>query len=142
MDEVAKAAVLGLAVETTLGLVHSKPHVTPEMVPEILRSVHSTLVDLYTAAEPPAKPDTETGLMPPGAPAVPIKKSITPDFIICLEDGNRYKSLKRHLMSAYGLTPEQYRKRWNLPADYPMTAPRYSEKRSELAKASGLGQKV
>ncbi|MDK1492829.1 MucR family transcriptional regulator [Sinorhizobium sp. 7-81] len=74
-------------------------------------------------------------------PAVPIKKSVTADFIICLEDGQKFKSLRRHLMAKYGLTPEQYREKWELPADYPMIAPSYAQQRSELARASGLGKK-
>ncbi|MBA1139957.1 MucR family transcriptional regulator [Mesorhizobium neociceri] len=73
--------------------------------------------------------------------AVPVKKSITPDFIFCLEDGKPFKSLKRHLSVHYGLTPDQYRMKWSLPPDYPMTAPNYSTRRSTLAKSMGLGQK-
>ena len=73
-------------------------------------------------------------------PAVPVKKSITPDYIVCLEDGKQFKSLKRHLRTQYGLSPEQYREKWNLPADYPMVAPNYAEARSKLAKQMGLGQ--
>ncbi len=74
-------------------------------------------------------------------PAVPIKKSVTPDYIICLEDGKKFKMLRRHLLNVYGLTPEQYRERWGLPADYPMVAPNYAERRSGLAKQIGLGKK-
>ncbi|SDR63291.1 transcriptional regulator, MucR family [Rhizobiales bacterium GAS113] len=73
-------------------------------------------------------------------PAVPVKKSITPDYIICLEDGKQFKSLKRHLRTQYGLSPEQYREKWNLPSDYPMVAPNYAAARSKLAKQMGLGQ--
>jgi predicted transcriptional regulator len=73
-------------------------------------------------------------------PAVPVRKSITPDFIICLEDGKRFKSLKRHLRTHYDLSPEQYREKWGLPVDYPMVAPNYAEARSSLAKKIGLGQ--
>lgn len=73
-------------------------------------------------------------------PAVPIKKSVTPDYIVCLEDGKKLKMLKRHLKSAYNLTPEAYRERWGLPSDYPMVAPNYATKRSTLAKSSGLGK--
>jgi predicted transcriptional regulator len=73
-------------------------------------------------------------------PAVPIKKSITPDYIVCLEDGKKFKSLRRHLNTSYGLTPEQYRAKWRLPADYPMVAPNYAAARSKLAKKMGLGQ--
>ena len=75
-------------------------------------------------------------------PAVPIKKSVTPDYIISLEDGKKFKSLKRHLSTHYGLTPEEYRAKWGLPADYPMTAPNYSNARSALAKKLGLGRKA
>ena len=74
------------------------------------------------------------------APAVPVKKSVTPDYIICLEDGRKLKMLKRYLRAQYGLTPEAYRAKWNLPADYPMTAPNYAARRSEFAKQSGLGK--
>ena len=74
-------------------------------------------------------------------PAVPIRKSIMPDHIVCLEDGKKFKSLKRHLRTHYDLTPEQYREKWGLPADYPMVAPSYAEARSKLAKEMGLGQK-
>lgn len=73
-------------------------------------------------------------------PAVPIKKSITPDYIICLEDGKKFKSLKRHLRTQYNMTPEQYREKWGLPVDYPMVAPNYAAARSQLAKQMGLGQ--
>ncbi|WP_454021202.1 MucR family transcriptional regulator [Azospirillum sp. Marseille-Q6669] len=74
-------------------------------------------------------------------PAVPVKKSIMPDYIVCLEDGKKLKMLKRYLRTAYGLTPEEYRARWNLPADYPMTAPNYAAQRSEFAKNIGLGKR-
>jgi predicted transcriptional regulator len=74
-------------------------------------------------------------------PAVPVKKSVTPEHIVCLEDGKKFKSLKRHLRTTYDMTPEQYRAKWNLPADYPMVAPNYAKARSELAKSMGLGQK-
>jgi predicted transcriptional regulator len=72
-------------------------------------------------------------------PAVPVRKSITPDYLVCLEDGKQFKSLKRHLRSRYKLTPDEYRARWNLPPDYPMVAPNYASERSKLAKAMGLG---
>ena len=76
----------------------------------------------------------------PLKPAVPYKKSVTPDYIICLEDGKKFKSLKRHLRTHYDMTPEEYRDKWNLPADYPMVAPNYAAARSALAKKMGLGQ--
>lgn len=74
-------------------------------------------------------------------PAVPIRKSVTPDYLICLDDGKKFKSLKRHLSSRYGLTPEEYRAKWSLPSDYPMVAPNYAATRSALAKTMGLGRK-
>jgi len=76
----------------------------------------------------------------PLKPAVPVKKSVTPDYIICLEDGKKFKSLKRHLRTQYNVTPEEYREKWGLPADYPMVAPNYAQARSDLAKKMGLGQ--
>jgi predicted transcriptional regulator len=76
----------------------------------------------------------------PLKPAVPVKKSITPDYIVCLEDGKQFKSLKRHLRSQYNLSPDAYREKWGLPADYPMVAPNYAKARSNLAKQMGLGQ--
>jgi predicted transcriptional regulator len=75
-------------------------------------------------------------------PAVPVKKSVTPDYIICLEDGKKLKMLKRYLRARYGLSPDAYRAKWNLPADYPMTAPNYAAKRSDFAKQIGLGKPV
>ena len=73
-------------------------------------------------------------------PAVPVKKSITPDYLVCLEDGKKFKSLKRHLRTHYDMSPDEYRAKWNLPSDYPMVAPSYAEARSNLAKQMGLGQ--
>lgn len=76
----------------------------------------------------------------PQAPAVPVKRSVTPDYLICLDDGKKFKSLKRHLRTSHGMTPEEYRQKWNLPADYPMVAPNYAASRSALAKSMGLGR--
>ena len=100
-------------------------------LPQLIQNVHGALSGLSGAAAPEVRPE----------PKVPIRSSVKPDFIVCLEDGKKLKMLKRHLMSHYGLTPEQYRERWNLPADYPMVAPAYAEKRRELAKQIGLGRK-
>lgn len=88
---------------------------------------------------------TASGVVPeptpePLKPAVPVKKSVNPDFIICLEDGKKFKSLKRHLRTQYNMTPEEYREKWGLAADYPMVAPNYAQARSDLAKKMGLGQ--
>tara|TARA_R110002124_G_scaffold64985_2_gene177427 strand:+ start:228118 stop:228531 length:414 start_codon:yes stop_codon:yes gene_type:complete len=101
-------------------------------IPDVIKLVHKTLAQLSVdGGGQKARPQ----------PAVPIKKSILPDYIICLEDGKHLKMLKRHLKSVYSMTPEEYRERWNLPADYPMVAPNYAEKRSQLAKDIGLGTK-
>lgn len=108
---------------------------SPTDLPEMVKSVHAALAGLHTklVSEVPAEAQ---------APAVSIKKSITPEYLICLEDGLKFKSLKRHLMSDFGMTPEQYRAKWNLPPDYPMVAPSYSAQRSALAKSIGLGRKA
>lgn len=99
-------------------------------LPLIMSSIYQNLARLGTnATTPEARPD----------PAVPVRKSITPEFIICLEDGKKLKMLKRHLKTAYNMTPDQYRERWGLPADYPMVAPNYARQRSKLAKQIGLG---
>ena len=102
-------------------------------LPALIASTHAALAGL--GKEDP--PVVEEKLVP----AVPVKKSITPDFLICLEDGKKFKSLKRHLRTAFDMTPEQYRSKWSLPPDYPMVAPAYAEARSTLAKKMGLGDK-
>ncbi len=100
-------------------------------LPELIRAVYAALGNVSTAGEAAPTPE----------PAVPIKRSVTPNFVICLEDGRKLKMLKRHLKTAYNMTPVEYRKRWDLPSDYPMVAPKYAEKRSALAKKIGLGTK-
>ncbi len=99
-------------------------------LPGLIEQVYKTLSSVGGAGEPAADRPT---------PAVPIKKSVTPDFIICLEDGKKLKMLKRHLKTAYDMSPDDYRERWGLPSDYPMVAPNYAKQRSKLAKAIGLG---
>jgi predicted transcriptional regulator len=101
-------------------------------LPDLIKTVFGTLSGLNGAK---AEPEPEQ------KPAVPIKKSITDDYLICLEDGKKLKMLKRHLATAYGMTPEEYRQKWGLPHDYPMVAPNYSKTRKELAKKIGLGRK-
>jgi predicted transcriptional regulator len=101
-------------------------------LPALIANVHSALHGIVSGA-----PKADEA---PPTPAVPVRKSVTPDAIICLEDGKKFKSLKRHLMTKYGLTPEDYRAKWGLPSDYPMVAPAYAEARSQLAKSMGLGQ--
>jgi predicted transcriptional regulator len=101
-------------------------------LPGLINQVHSALTRVSAGnSEAPSEPLK---------PAVPVKRSIHPDFIVCLEDGKKFKSLKRHLRTQYSMTPEQYREKWSLPPDYPMVAPNYAEARSQLAKQMGLGQ--
>jgi predicted transcriptional regulator len=104
-----------------------------------IRLVHETLSDLRRAAGEAGA----TGRPAPAQrrPAVPVARSITRDYLICLEDGKRLKTLKRHLRAAYGMTPDAYRARWGLPPDYPMVAPGYADRRSALARGQGLGRK-
>jgi predicted transcriptional regulator len=111
-------------------------HVTNNTVavndlPQLIQNVYAALQGLSAPAPEPEKKQE---------PAVPIRSSIKPDYIVCLEDGLKLKMLKRHLMTAYGLTPDDYRAKWGLPADYPMVAPNYAEARRQLAKSIGLGK--
>ena len=101
-------------------------------LPMLIQSVHRALSGVSITAEP-----VESA---PREPAVPLKKSVNPDFIVCLEDGRKFKSLKRHLRTKYNMSPEEYRAKWGLPKDYPMVAPNYAKARSDLAKQMGLGQ--
>jgi predicted transcriptional regulator len=105
--------------------------VAPGELPTLIQRVHQALAGLSDGALPDAAPKE---------PAVALKKSVTPDYIICLEDGRKFKSLKRHLRTKYNLTPEEYRAKWGLANDYPMVAPNYARARSDLAKQMGLGQ--
>src|SRR5208282_4968877 len=120
-----------LAAEMVAAFVSNNSVPTNEL-PALIHAVHTAVARLAVGPET-APPQVEAK-----APAVPIRKSITPDFLICLEDGKRYKSLRRHLR-LLGLTPEQYREKWNLPSDYPMVAPNYAALRSAMAKKIGLG---
>jgi len=104
-------------------------------LPKLIANIYQSLASA-TQAPAEAKPADVVELKP----AVPVRKSLTPDYIICLEDGKKFKSLKRHLRTHYDLSPEQYREKWGLPLDYPMVAPNYAEARSSLAKKIGLGQ--
>jgi predicted transcriptional regulator len=101
-------------------------------LPALIGQVHSALSRVSSGQ---SEPSSE-----PPRPAISVKKSVTPDYIVCLEDGKKFKSLKRHLRTQYGMTPEQYREKWALPPDYPMVAPNYAAARSHLAKQMGLGQ--
>ena len=119
---------LELTTEIVAAYVSNNPVQSSELS-NLIRSVHETLQGLSG----PAAEVTEA------KPAIPVKKSVTDDYIICLEDGKKFKSLKRHLRAKYDMTPEEYREKWGLPYDYPMVAPSYARKRSKLAKQMGLG---
>ncbi len=120
-----------LAAEMVAAFVSNNSVPTSEL-PALIHAVHTAVARLAVGPES-APPQIEAK-----APAVPIRKSITPDFLICLEDGKRFKTMRRHL-AGLGLTPEQYRQKWSLPSDYPMVAPNYAAQRSAMAKKIGLG---
>ena len=122
-------------IELTAGIVSafvSNNSVSAGEIPGLINQVHSALLRVSSGGKDPTAE--------PLKPAVSVKRSITPDYIVCLEDGKKFKSLKRHLRTQYNVTPEQYREKWGLPADYPMVAPNYAAARSKLAKDMGLGQ--
>ena len=122
-----------LALTTDIVASHvSNNTVTIGDLPQLIQQVYSALANVGVAAA--------AALSRP-QPAVPVKKSVTADYLFCLEDGKKLKMLKRHIKTKYNMTPEEYRERWGLPADYPMVAPRYAQQRSELAKKIGLGTK-
>lgn len=128
-EKLVDAAILGLTARIVSAHAANN-ELEFGTLPSVIRAVYDTLVHL---GEAPAAPIERA------APAVPIRKSVFPDYIICLEDGKRLKMLKRHLSTSYNLTPDQYREKWGLDATYPMVAPNYADRRSELAKQIGLG---
>lgn len=130
MNEIKNDGMLGLVAEIVSAHVSNNPVPVAEL-PVLIREVHNALstVSAPASAAEQAKPE----------PAVPVRKSITPEYLVCLEDGKKLKMLKRHLKTAYNMTPEQYREKWGLALDYPMVAPNYAARRSSLAKAIGLG---
>ncbi len=132
VDDAAPGSMLALTTKIVAAYI-SKNATQGTQLPTLIEQVFQSLAGLATgsAAAPEARPE----------PAVPVKKSVFPDYIVCLEDGKKLKMLKRHLMTSYGLTPDAYRERWGLPANYPMVAPSYAERRSALAKSIGLGRK-
>lgn len=127
--------VLNLTADIVSAFLSTNPTRADEL-PTLIGVVHGTLASLASGGTAAAQ-EPAAALVP----AVPVKKSVTPDYLVCLEDGKKLKMLRRHLKTVYGMTPEQYRAKWGLPASYPMAAPNYSQHRSELAKASGLGTK-
>ena len=131
-EKTSSAELLGLTSEIVSAHVANNS-VSVSDLPQLIKQVHASLVGVSAsgADRPAERPQ----------PAVSIKKSVTPDFIVCLEDGKKLKMLKRHLKTAYGMSPSQYRERWGLASDYPMVAPNYAAQRSLLAKKIGLGTK-
>jgi predicted transcriptional regulator len=129
VDDAKKNGLMAMVTEIV------SAHLSNNTVPvgEIPRLIHEVYGALTGLGQGPVKSTERL------EPAVAVKKSVTADFIVCLEDGKKLKMLKRHLRTAYGLTPEQYREKWQLPADYPMVAPNYAKKRSTLARQIGLG---
>jgi predicted transcriptional regulator len=125
------SAILRMTADIVSAYV-SKNVLPATQIPEVINTVFSSLTGLNGQ---PREAQAE-----PQKPAVPIRKSVTPEYIVCLEDGKKLKMLKRHLRSTYGMTPDEYRAKWNLPPDYPMVAPNYAAQRSEFAKKIGLGR--
>ena len=129
MDE--KSEVIEMTADIVSAYVGNNS-VTAADLPGLIQSVHRALAGIASGSEAAEAAQKE--------PAVPIRRSITPDFLICLEDGRKFKSLKRHLRTKYNMSPEEYRAKWGLAKDYPMVAPNYAKARSDLAKQMGLGQ--
>lgn len=128
-EDISREDLLSLTTEIVSSYVSNnavQADELPNVIDKVFKSLSTVTAESLASADRPQ-------------PAVPIKRSITNDFLICLEDGKKLKMLKRHLKTAYNMTPEQYRERWGLPADYPMVAPSYAERRSKLAKDIGLG---
>ena len=132
-DQISCEELLALTTDVVSSYV-SNNSVSSDEIPKIIEQVFKALSNVS------GDNMTMSGERP--KPAVPIKNSITPDYLICLEDGKKLKMLKRHLKTAYNMTPEEYRERWGLPADYPMVSPSYAARRSKLAKEIGLGTRT
>ncbi len=128
-EQLPTSELLRMTADVVAAYVRNNPLATTDLA-GVINTVHASLADVSSGAAPPPQP------------AVPIRKSVTPDFIICLEDGKKLKMLKRHLRTSFNLTPDEYRAKWQLGPDYPMVAPNYAKRRSEFAKQIGLGQKA
>lgn len=131
-SQTPQSELLSLTTQIVSAYVSNNTVAIPDL-PNLIAQLYKTLSGVGT--ETPQAPERPQ-------PAVPIKKSVTPEYIVCLEDGKELKMLKRHLKTAYDMTPEDYRERWGLPQDYPMVAPNYAKQRSKLAKQIGLGTKA
>ena len=132
VDKNEGSELVELSADIVSAYVANNNVVTADL-PSLIGEVHEALMKAALKGQTPQREEIK--------PAVPIKRSITPDYVICLEDGKKFKSLKRHLRTLYNLSPEEYREKWGLPHDYPMVAPNYAAARSSLAKKMGLGQK-
>jgi predicted transcriptional regulator len=137
MTEPVAGKAPDLLVELTADIVAA--YVSNHVVP--VGDLSNLISDIHTALSNTTSPAPAPAAVEKPKPPVPIRKSIEDDYLICLEDGQKFKSLKRHLMTHYNMTPEEYREKWGLPSDYPMVAPAYAEARSRLAKEMGLGQR-
>ena len=126
-----KSAIIEMTTDIVSAYVGNNS-VAANDLPSLIQNVHRALTDVASGSV--------TVEVAPKEPAVPVRRSITPDHLVCLEDGRKFKSLKRHLRTKYNMSPEEYRAKWGLPKDYPMVAPNYARARSELAKQMGLGQ--
>ncbi|MEI6281141.1 MAG: MucR family transcriptional regulator [Alphaproteobacteria bacterium] len=126
-----KSAIVEMTTNIVAAYVGNNVVSTADL-PALIQSIHRALTGVVAGGE--------VKEVAPKEPAVPLKRSITPDFLICLEDGRKFKSLKRHLRTKYNMSPEDYRAKWGLPKEYPMVAPNYARARSDLAKQMGLGQ--
>ena len=130
-DSISANEILELTTDIVSAHVANNKVPTTEL-PQLIQDVYQTLLGVSNGAQGQERP----------RPAVPVKKSVFPDYIVCLEDGKKLKMLKRHIKTAYNMTPDEYRMRWGLPSDYPMVAPNYAKQRSRLAKEIGLGTKA
>ena len=133
VDSTPSVNLIALAADIVSAYVSNNTVATGDL-PGLISEVYAALQRTSSGVAPEPQPE-------PLKPAIPIKKSVTPDYIVCLEDGKQFKSLKRHLSTHHGLTPDEYRAKWGLPADYPLVAPNYAAARSALAKSMGLGRK-
>lgn len=132
-EEAAHARLVELTAELVVAYVTHNP-IPRDNLPELIGNVHAALNSVGSSPEPAVEE--------PQKPAVSLKQAVQPDYVVCLEDGLRFKAIKRHLRTAHGMTPEEYRKRWDLPSTHPMVAPNYAAQRSKLAKEAGLGRKT
>ncbi len=123
------AEILRMTSNVVAAYLHNNPLPSAEL-PNVIQTIHGSLKAMNNGGETQSAPQK---------PAVSVRRSVTPDYIVCLEDGKKLKMLKRHLRTTYGLTPDEYRAKWGLPADYPMVAPNYAKQRSAFAKKIGLG---